>query len=79
MLVGSDSYWAGAVHQDKPVFAEPGQASTKGFDGHEFLQGSRIHNRGPLETFINTLDDPQKCGNLLDIGSQDMSRPWFVK
>lgn len=45
----------------------------------EISQGSPIHHRGRLRAFLNSVNNPQFCGNLLDIGSQDLHRPWFVR
>lgn len=57
----------------------PSVARPKDSQGTEYSQGSVIHHRGPLGTFIDTLDNPEVCGNLLDAGSQDLARPWFVR
>lgn len=85
-LVADDSYWSGTTSttsntSKKLTIRIPPSAALSENDRSgdpEYLQGSTIHHRGPLDKFIHTLDDPQICGNLLDAGSQDLNRPWFV-
>ncbi|KDQ55338.1 hypothetical protein JAAARDRAFT_134026 [Jaapia argillacea MUCL 33604] len=44
----------------------------------EFLQSSKIHYYGKLAQFFSTIHQPEFCGNLLDMYSMDMQRPWIV-
>lgn len=72
-ILPKDKYWAGGVDADIRAPKPEPKAS------EETSQGSPIHCRGKLRDFVTSLGQPEHCGNLLDIGSAEHSRPWVVK
>ncbi|KAH7917605.1 hypothetical protein BV22DRAFT_1026062, partial [Leucogyrophana mollusca] len=76
----TDSYWSSHSPDSAALAPKAGSEKSKRpeIENAGYEQGSKIHHRGELSEFLSTLDDPESCGNLLDIGSQDFSRPWVV-
>jgi len=72
-----DLYWLPRADEERscPKLAMYSSAD----EDTDYSQCSPIHYYGTLETFLSTLWVPDFCGNLLDIHSQDMQRPWFIR
>jgi hypothetical protein len=79
--LSGDYYWVPDKCKKKMVMgsARKGKVMDRApREDTEYSQCSPIHYHGPLKKFLESISDPGACGNLLDIGSQDLARPWFV-
>ncbi|EGO25022.1 hypothetical protein SERLADRAFT_469064, partial [Serpula lacrymans var. lacrymans S7.9] len=52
--------------------------STEMLESESYLQGTKVHHSGPVGDCVDTLQHPEICANLLDSGSEERNRPFFI-
>lgn len=78
--IATDNYWLKSSRKRGRPGAETNKTKQQGAEG---LQGpspvaSEIHSASTVREFLDGLDTPHACANLLDCEGHNLNRPQFI-